>query len=71
MSARLSTIREAAEAIQVDRRTNNALSHLDYTLRDVDADDVRAYLGQDTSTVREYLDAVVDLEYEKGAMWPN
>jgi len=53
-------------------RTNCELSHLDYSLRDVDKDDVEAYLvHDDTLTLREYLRAVADVEYERGSQWAN
>lgn len=79
VSARLATPREvhlahavAEHAERAADRTNCALSHLDYSWRDVDRDDLETYLPRDDKwTLREYLQAVADVEYEKGERWPN
>lgn len=73
-AARVSTLSEVHEALQ--RRdlydgAHRAVGDLERSLRDVDQDDVRVYLGQDPCRVREYLDALVDVEYERGEQWAN
>lgn len=78
VSARLATPREVHLAHVVegaDRpadRTNCALSHLDYSWRDVDRDDLEVYLAlDDTLRLREYLQGLREMEYERGERWPN
>lgn len=53
-------------------RTNCAISHLDYSWRDVDVDDVRAYLVHDDPLrLSEYLQGLRQVEYEKEERCPN
>lgn len=51
---------------------HRCISDLERSLRDIDRDDVEAYLvHDDTMTLREYVRAVADAEYERGERWPN
>jgi hypothetical protein len=51
---------------------HRSIGDLERSLRDVDRDDLEVYLAlDDTLRLREYLQGVREMEYEKGERWPN
>lgn len=53
---------------------HRCISDLERSLRDVDADDVQAYLVHDDRLMlrlSEYLRGVREVEYERDERWPN
>lgn len=66
--------RECHDRTRWEDRTNSGISHLDYSLRDVDDDDLHVYLPHSSLVeVVEWRAARASAEYERGEgeQWPN
>lgn len=53
---------------------HRSIGDLERSLRDVDADDIQAYLVRDQDGMRwlsEYLRGLREVEYERGERWEN